>query len=355
MGADSAYRTGFTLVELLVVVAIVALLAAMILPGLSRAREYAYFTSCKSSLRQIAIGFLIYAADNTGRLPGTGWPCDGVVGSLFAKEHRAGVQRCLKRIYTASDPQDPLIIQVYDDWMIPGSSLYAWDWNEQSIRKWTGRPRRAGKYLPVEALWDPIVKVRNWGFGRNANQLSGTERERDFLSRRWASIFGYDFFTLDVGCEYKRRTGDRKHVLGYHTDDRHVEEPFRYKTNDRDVSTSQPGSVWISACFVPLDTDYASASYNPPFASETRRRFVSHFGDSIALPGRWRFNIGHLDGHVDDSVWHDFALNNSWTWVPGPRIRPYGYPWKLEVEPGPGYGDGIVEESWFEGAFDDNP
>ena len=61
-------RDAFTLVELLVVIAIVALLAALILPGLSRAREYAYFATCKSQQRQIGIGLLIYAADNRGSL-----------------------------------------------------------------------------------------------------------------------------------------------------------------------------------------------------------------------------------------------------------------------------------------------
>ena len=63
-------RNGFSLIELLVVIAIVALLAAFVLPGLSRAREYAYFTSCKNSLRQMGIGFLIYGSSERGRVPG---------------------------------------------------------------------------------------------------------------------------------------------------------------------------------------------------------------------------------------------------------------------------------------------
>ena len=68
-------REAFTLVELLVVISIIALLASFLLPGLSRAREYAYFTTCKSTLRQIGIGLTIYAGDNRGKMPEAYWRC----------------------------------------------------------------------------------------------------------------------------------------------------------------------------------------------------------------------------------------------------------------------------------------
>lgn len=60
---------GFTLVELLVVVSIIALLIAILLPSLRRAREQAKDTVCKANLKQLGLCSTYYADDNGGRLP----------------------------------------------------------------------------------------------------------------------------------------------------------------------------------------------------------------------------------------------------------------------------------------------
>lgn len=62
-------RSAFTLVELLAVIAIVGVLAAIVITSVGRVRETARGQTCLNNLRQIAAGMMLYAADNKGVLP----------------------------------------------------------------------------------------------------------------------------------------------------------------------------------------------------------------------------------------------------------------------------------------------
>jgi prepilin-type N-terminal cleavage/methylation domain-containing protein/prepilin-type processing-associated H-X9-DG protein len=63
---------GFTLIELLVVIAIIAILAGLLLPALSKAKESGRSAVCRSNLRQLSLGVLMYTEENADFLPWCG-------------------------------------------------------------------------------------------------------------------------------------------------------------------------------------------------------------------------------------------------------------------------------------------
>lgn len=62
-------RNCFTIIELLIIISIIAILAAMLLPALNMAREKARIIKCVSNQRQLSIAVLFYVEDNNSEMP----------------------------------------------------------------------------------------------------------------------------------------------------------------------------------------------------------------------------------------------------------------------------------------------
>ena len=77
------HKTSFTLVELLIVVAIISIMAAMLLPALQEAREQARRAICRNNLKQIYLGIAMYAEDFDGFFPA--WDKEGDPPSIYTQ------------------------------------------------------------------------------------------------------------------------------------------------------------------------------------------------------------------------------------------------------------------------------
>lgn len=67
--AERSSCRGFNLIELLIVIAIIAILVSLLMPALGRGKAQAYNAACVSNLRQLGIATRLYAEDNQERLP----------------------------------------------------------------------------------------------------------------------------------------------------------------------------------------------------------------------------------------------------------------------------------------------
>ncbi len=88
-------RTAFTLIELMVVIAVVAVLIGLLLPSLNKAREAGRAVNCLANLKNSAVILQAYADENKGLSPAIGWPYDRAPNWAVIIQNGAGMTSTL--------------------------------------------------------------------------------------------------------------------------------------------------------------------------------------------------------------------------------------------------------------------
>ena len=156
-------RRGFTLVELLVVIGVIAVLMALLLPALNRARRQGRSVACLAHLQQLGAAFQIYLQHNNGKPPGGALDDDNVWVPLL----RHYVPGSLGAMFCPEAPEPSGTAQYdFGTWQI-GTAHHAWAWMRTRLATGADWSLDGGSYgingwmLRVPP-WYPLPRPHDW-------------------------------------------------------------------------------------------------------------------------------------------------------------------------------------------------
>jgi prepilin-type N-terminal cleavage/methylation domain-containing protein len=143
-------KNGFTVVELLVVIAVIAILAALLFPAFNRAKATAKRTTCANHLRQINLGLRMYSDDSNDTSPST--PSTNPAPSLENLINVIGYKKLMKSnvgLDGASSSQDKLFACPADTFYYGERGYVAESFHDQSVSDYSSYAFNAGATNPV--------------------------------------------------------------------------------------------------------------------------------------------------------------------------------------------------------------